>query len=132
LADIRPKHLCVEDHDHLGAITNLMKQYVEWPNDPSRWPVYVEVMGGVSNILKRSSLSASLKTPGLQAFGIVVDANDSFKSRWESIRDFSKLHFGKVPARLPSKGLIGNVTLDVGNASGSMAVEKETRHEISS
>jgi len=76
------KRLLVEDSDQQFAIAELMKNFVpDWGIDRTTWKVTIQVCNGASNVLSRPALNASIKEEGMEALGIIVDANDSFQGR---------------------------------------------------
>lgn len=104
----RPKQLVVEDNDQKGAVIGLMRHHgIPWPRqEEAGWPVYIDVGNSAEEVVKKSSLSARLKTSGLSTLGIMLDADDVFESRWASIRAFCLDNFAVVPTSCPADGLV--------------------------
>jgi hypothetical protein len=57
-------------------------------------------------LLEPTNIEAAARTPGRQAVGIVIDANDQFDSRWLRVRNCCLGIAANFPADLPSEGLI--------------------------
>lgn len=102
-----PNQMIVEGAEDQHAIIHLMKQHVEWGEQRHSWPVEIQVGKSVSEILEREHLSARLKQSGLQALGIVLDADESLRDRWVSVRGLLMEFMDELPATIPAGGLIG-------------------------
>jgi len=103
-----PNNLWVEDHDTKGVVIGLMRHHIHWPRDEDedKWPVKIEVQQGVDNVLDKKALVLSLKNTELVALGLIVDADSSFSSRWDRIRNIC-LGLGGAPSEnFPPDGLI--------------------------
>lgn len=98
------KRLLVEGADDLCAVVNLMRCHIDWPTEELRWPVLVENAGGVSKILDAPRISAMVKESNLEILGIMLDADDDFSSRWQSVRDVCRGPFPGIPDTLPRGG----------------------------
>lgn len=104
MPNTNPKQLVVESPEDLHVIVGLMQHHTDWPNNAN--PVNIEYAGNCHELLKRDFLSAKLKQSGLSALGIVVDADEVFEERWQSMRE-SLLSFGyDTPEEFPKGGLI--------------------------
>jgi hypothetical protein len=68
--------------------------------------VRIEYAGSVDELLDDAYISASLKRPGLEALGIVLDANDSFEERWQRIQQLFRPEFPSIPGTMDSGGVI--------------------------
>ena len=80
-----------------GVIAALMEaNRVPWPNPPGS-PVFIDTRGSVDEILKPGVLEAELAASGLEALGIVVDANGNAVSRWENVRAWCQGEFENLP-----------------------------------
>ncbi len=77
---------------------------VPWP-DPPESPVSVDTRGSVDEILKPGVLEAELGASGLEALGVVVDANGDAASRWDDLREWCGSEFGNLPDQIPADGL---------------------------
>jgi len=62
--------------------------------------------GGIEPLLKPGVIEVELKTPGLNALGILIDANDEFESRWSRKRERCLRIAPHLPEKLPTEGLI--------------------------
>ena len=100
------KRLLVEGKSDMRVIPYLMeKNGVEWEID-GRPTVHIEASGSVGEILERGVLEAELRASGLEALGIIVDANGNAGKRWKQIRNRSKSEFKELPKQIPEQGLI--------------------------
>jgi hypothetical protein len=103
----RPKFLVVEDHDQRGAVIGLMRHFIPWPrNEEDGWPIYIDIGNSADEILRHASLSTRFKSSDLTALGVIVDADDNFVGRWDSLRRFCVTFFNHVPEDFPADGLI--------------------------
>jgi hypothetical protein len=100
------KLLLVEGHDDLISVVELMSAHIDWPEDKSDAPVQIKNCGGLNNLLDRDLISTSLKTPGLETIGILLDADDSGEARWASVKSYLSETIHDLPAALPPAGLI--------------------------
>lgn len=102
-------HLLVEDIDTRGVVRGLMGHYIDWGKDEDAWPVRIEVCDGNDDVLDRKYLKEKLKEGRLEAIGIIVDADDNCRGRWESIRDLISNLGGNSPKNCPREGLKVNI-----------------------
>ncbi len=100
------KLLLVEGHDDLISVVELMSAHINWPEDRNDAPVQIRNCGGLNKLLNRDLISASLKTPGLETIGILIDADDSGDSRWASVRAYLSSSIPNIPEVLPPTGLV--------------------------
>ena len=96
--------LLVEGNDDLYAIAQLMGHYTEWPKKLP--PVKIIAYDGADDLLKNNNVSAALKIANLKNIGVVIDADDVFQARWDSLRNLFIVKFPDIPQTLPSSGLI--------------------------
>ena len=76
---------------------------VEWPEaDP---PVFIEPYHGVNEILKPEVIEAEMKASGLEALGVVVDANGDAAARWNQVSTWCGSEFAELPDQIPAEGL---------------------------
>jgi hypothetical protein len=68
--------------------------------------VFIKSFDGIESLLKPGAIEMELKTSGLEALGIIVDANDSASERWRRIRERCIKAFPDLPEALPEMGLI--------------------------
>ncbi len=88
-----------------GVIASLMEANgVPWP-DPPESPVFVDARGSVDEILQPEILKAELGASGLEALGVVVDANGNAASRWDDLRAWCGTEFKDLPRQIPAQGL---------------------------
>jgi hypothetical protein len=104
---LNPNHLLVEDTDTCGAVIGLMRHHITWPRyEEDGWPAKIEIMGSSDEVLSKKSLSVKIKESGLEALGLIVDANSDFNARWEAVKDVCAHLGGTAPNTCPSTGLI--------------------------
>lgn len=102
-----PKRLSVEATDDQGAVIGLMQHFVQWGSSRDQWPVIIEMAGSAKELLDSVYLSTLWKSSDLQILGVMVDANNSFQSRWDNIRNFCKAaNLKNVPKAVPREGLV--------------------------
>lgn len=106
MASIKSKQLLVEGQDDKFAVVGLMEHHIPWPDKRHDPPVFVDAVGSVSEILNTTYLRTKLKESGLQALGIMIDADDDPVSRWNSFRTICLQMFPALPTELPSGGLV--------------------------
>jgi hypothetical protein len=106
MARSNPNRLLVEGDEEKRLIPYLMDAFVAWGNRREEWVVQIEEFGGIENLLKPSAIEVELKTPGLQALGVLLDANDQFDSRWGRVRNHCRRIASDFPDVLPEGGLI--------------------------
>lgn len=91
--------LLVEGSDDQHVIWNLLK-YHNFPECFS-----VEEKSGVERLL--STFPVQVKGSGMDAVGIVIDADLNIFGRWQSIRsDLNNLGYATCPEQLPGEGLV--------------------------
>lgn len=90
--------LLVEGSDDKAIVIHLGKVV-------SRFPTFhISPRGNVDDVL--DAIRQEVRAPGRKAVGIVVDANDSVRSRWNAIRGRLKKAGVEVPRRLDEGGTI--------------------------
>ena len=88
------------------VIPYLMEAHgVTWPNEPSEYPVFIEAYGGVDEILKPGVVEGEIRASGLEALGVVVDADEDAAARWEELRASCPSEFAELPEQIPPAGL---------------------------
>ena len=83
-----------------------MEHYIDWPGEKISAPVKIEEMNGVEQLLNTETISIRLKSSPIRNIGVVIDADDVFQSRWDSLRNLFKAGFPDIPTVLPPTGLI--------------------------
>jgi hypothetical protein len=106
----KPYQLIVEGEDDKFSVVSLMKAHIDWPEKKERAPVWIESGGGVDKILEPQYLTVKLKTPGLRALGVMLDADAKPQSRYESIRNGCTARFPELPREMPVGGLVSEST----------------------
>lgn len=102
----KSKQLLVEGQDDKFSVVSLMEPHVHWPNEPRGWPVFVDAVGSVSEILNPTYVRTKLKESGLEALGIMIDADNEPAARWNSFRSICLPMFPGIPIELPTRGLV--------------------------
>lgn len=100
------KTLIVEGEDDKFAVIMLMAEYIAWGNERKDWPVVVAPCGSYTVVLKPGYISAQIKSREIEIFGLLIDADDEFDTRWNKIRNQSKPFFPDIPEALPPEGLV--------------------------
>ena len=109
---IHPRKLLVEGATDKRVIPYLMEANgVAWESD-GRPVVYIEPNNGIEALLKDGVIESELAASGLQALGVVIDANGDVRGRWNQIRGRCRNEFGWLPDEIPENGL------DVGHPDG--------------
>lgn len=100
-----PRKLLVEGETDKSVIPYLMEANgVAWPNPPHS-PVFIEPYGSVDGILRPEVIELELAASGLEALGVVVDANGDAGKRWEDVRTWCSSEFAGLPEQIPAGGL---------------------------
>ena len=105
---VKSKQLLVEGQDDKFSVIGLMEHHVLWPNEKNRWPVFVDAVGSVSEILNTTYLRTKLKESNLEVLGVMIDADDEPAARWQSFRSICAPAFPNLPLELPADGLIAH------------------------
>ena len=103
-----PPHrkLLVEGATDKRVIPYLMESNgVDWgsPNDPV---VLIKPYNGVEELLKPGVVEVELLDSGLEALGVMVDANGDASDRWSRIKTLCDDQFEDLPDRIPQNGLV--------------------------
>ena len=78
---------------------------VAWESD-GQPVVHIDDKGGLEQLLKRGLLEAELRASGLEALGVIVDANGDAGARWNEVRSRCASEFPNLPERIPEGGLV--------------------------
>jgi hypothetical protein len=101
-----PNQLIVEGNDDKFAVIELMRAHIGWPEGKEDPPVWLVAGGGVEKILERDYLAVKLKTSGLKALGVALDADTNPQGRYESVRSLCAGMFPGLPNEMPAGGLV--------------------------
>jgi len=107
--NVRPpeKKLLVEgEHDKRIVPELLEANGVPWGESREAAVVFIEALGGYQEIVKPGSIETELKASRLRILGVLLDADDDFDRRWESLRDCAIRSFPDIPEKLPVDGLV--------------------------
>ena len=100
-----PRKLLVEGDTDKRVIPYLMESNgVDWGSrdDPV---VLIKTYDGVGELLKPGVVEAELLDSGLEALGVMVDANGDVSGRWNRIKTLCDDQFKDLPDRIPQNGL---------------------------
>lgn len=107
------KKLIVEGEQDKRVIPQLMAANgVTWPR--GKEPVYIESYGS-DGFINNKKISARLKASGLTHLGLIIDADENPKDRWQSIRNAClkveeiQKSIDNLPEQMPETGLIINI-----------------------
>lgn len=80
-----PRVLLVEGGDEQYALPELLElNGIAWPSKAP--PVHIVDSVGIESLLARENITTELKAPGLEALGLIVDANGDAGARWNRVR----------------------------------------------
>jgi hypothetical protein len=100
--------LLVEGQDEKRTIPELIElNGINWGSGKNTI-VHIKDYEGYENILKPGSISTELKADGIEALGILLDADEQPIDRWIAIRNACRNSnaVSKIPEELPEEGLI--------------------------
>lgn len=101
------KKLFVEGKEDERVIPRVMEANgIRWGETRDEWVVEIQECDGFENMVKQGLIEIELKAPGLEAFGIIADANTDAKQRWKSLRSRCLRSFPELPDTFPATGLI--------------------------
>jgi hypothetical protein len=101
--------LLVEGGDDLHSVVGLMRAHIPWPNTRSGEdkPIFIKHGYGADDLLSPDLIHTELKSPGLKALGIMLDADtDSPNQRYQRLRQLCLSQFPSMPPNLAPSGLI--------------------------
>ena len=100
-----PRKLLVEGESDKRVIPYLLEANgVAWPEAPDH-PVDIESYGGLDKVLEPGVIEAEIRVSGLEALGVVVDADGDAASRWNDVRTWCGGEFADLPEQIPAAGL---------------------------
>ncbi len=79
---------------------------IRWGEKNEAPVVHIEPFGGIEALLEPGEIEMQLKASGLQALGILVDADTDAARRWQQVLPRLGTRFGDLPARIPDEGLV--------------------------
>ncbi len=100
--------LVVEGQDEKRTIPELIElNGIDWGSGKNTI-VHIKDYEGYENIIKPGSISTELKADGIEALGILLDADENPIDRWIAIRNACRnsRSISNVPEELPEDGLI--------------------------
>ena len=102
----KPKKLIVEGSQDKRVIPEFIeKKGIPWGEKKEKAIVHIESYGS-DQFIDPYVISTELKASGLTHFGLMVDADDNPRGRWESIRNACLKSIPDFPEDLPKTGLI--------------------------
>ncbi len=103
---IASRVLLVEGQEDLRVVPWLIESTgVDW--GPKDAPIVsIAAYDGVENLLAAGEIETRLKASGLQALGVMVDADTSATSRWAQIRARILAAYPAAPTDLPPEGVV--------------------------
>ncbi|NER92797.1 MAG: hypothetical protein F6J86_02895 [Symploca sp. SIO1B1] len=113
MAKRHPNLLLVEGEQEKRTIPYLIEANgIDWgtKNNPV---VYIEPLGGDTNVINPLLISTELKASGRKALGLMVDADDNPFKRWQSVRNACLTAIPDIPEQLPETGLIHCLPNDI-------------------
>ena len=102
---LHPRKLLVEGAKDKRVIPYLMEANgVAW--NPDGLPVvHIEPNNGIAELLKDGVIESEFSASGLQALGVVIDANGDAGRRWIQIKNRCRNQFEVLPDQIPEDGL---------------------------
>ena len=67
--------------------------------------VHIAPNNGAEQLLKKGVIESELRASGLEALGVVIDANGDARRRWSQVRDRCLNEFDGLPDEIPEEGL---------------------------
>ncbi len=101
------KILLVEGEDDKRVIPELIEKAGEISWEAGNTTIVgIRVLGSKSDLLKEGEILTALKGSGLQALGVLIDADEDANACWQSIRHQLEPTYPDLPTDLPSTGVI--------------------------
>ena len=101
---VHPRKLLVEGDTDQRVIPYLMEENgVPWSS--SDFPVFIDPRGSVDEILRPGLIKGELAASGLEALGVVIDADGDPAARWDQLRTRLSSDFSDLPDEIPAEGL---------------------------
>lgn len=108
------KRLLVEGEEDKRVIPYLIEANdIPWGETKKEAIVEIESYDGIENMLDRREITAQLKTSGLTALGLIVDADENPTARWQQVRNVCLPRISNLPENLPEEGLIHQTNFGV-------------------
>ncbi|WP_246140330.1 DUF3226 domain-containing protein [Euhalothece natronophila] len=106
----QPNKLIVEGEEDKRVIPQLIEANgIPWGETKEEAVVSIEAYGN-DTFADTTFISTELKASGLKALGLMIDADDSLNTRWESVRNACLKSIPDLPKNLPERGLIYTTT----------------------
>jgi hypothetical protein len=105
MSDQHPKILFVEGKQDVFVIAELAEaNQIPWPK--RKPPIHIQEVGGYDKLIDANRIATRLQVSGLQAIGMIVDADENPAARWQSLQSACAKSIPDMPTALPSTGLI--------------------------
>jgi len=104
-----PRLLLVEGDRDKRLIPELVEKLgIRWgeANERDKWPAQIKTAGSVEQLLAPGFISTHFKASGLDALGVIVDADTDPSSRWAQVRSAISNIFPSVTSSHPPEGLV--------------------------
>ena len=102
-----PRKLLVEGEEDKRVIPYLMEANgIHWGKTSDTPVVEIKECNGFESMVAADVIETELKASGLEALGIIADANNDAGNRWRSLRNRCRGSFPEIPDKLPAAGLI--------------------------
>lgn len=100
-----PNVLVVEGKDERLTLPELLECCgIPWPEKDT--PIHIDERNGIEGVLEEGAIEAHMKASGVNALGLVVDADRDVKGTWDRVRRRLLKAGLTVPSDLPKKGLV--------------------------
>jgi hypothetical protein len=105
MSDQHPKILFVEGKQDVFVIAELAgANQIPWPSENR--PIHIQEVGGYKKLIDAKRMATRLNASGLQAIGLIVDADENPAARWQSLQSACAKSIPDMPTELPPTGLI--------------------------
>jgi hypothetical protein len=88
------------------SVKSLMAWHTDWPQEVRDAPVWIDLGESAEKILRPSYLTSLLKSSDIDTLGVMLDADTSPKSRYDSIRHSCSGEFPDLPLTMPPEGAV--------------------------
>jgi len=98
--------LLVEGKQDLFSIAYLLDHCIVWGDKDTVCVDGSLAYDGIDDMLAPNEIETVLQAPGMEAIGIVVDANGDAQARWQQVRGHCLSVFPSLPGDLPPPGVL--------------------------
>ena len=101
------RKLLVEGRDDKRVIPYLIEgNGIVWGETPHDSVVHIEDYDGVDDLLAKGQIETQSKSSGLEAIGILLDADDDIACRWKRVRERCRAVCPDFPENFVKEGVI--------------------------